>query len=100
MEAAFPVEEARRRAWRIPALAWPEIAIIAVALLLRFTLLDIKPAHFDEGVNGFFVDQMTRTGSYHYDPTNFHGPLHFYVLFVFQTLLGREAWVLRLPIAF
>lgn len=73
--------------------------IVALALALRLVLLGIKPAHFDEGVNGWFVDQMTRTGYYHYDPTNFHGPLHFYVLFVAQTLFGRHEWALRLPLA-
>ena len=57
----------------------------------------MKPPHFDEGVNGWFVDQMTKTGFYHYDPTNYHGPLHFYVLFLAQTLLGRHVWALRLP---
>ena len=78
---------------------WINVAIVAVALVLRLVLLGIKPAHFDEGVNGWFVDQMTQTGYYHYDPTNFHGPLHFYVLFVAQTLLGRHEWALRLPLA-
>ena len=74
-------------------------AIVLLALVLRLLWLDVKPMHFDEGVNGWFVDQMTRQGFYHYDPTNFHGPLHFYVLFVAQTLLGREIWALRLPLA-
>ena len=73
--------------------------ILLIALVLRVLWLDDKPPHFDEGVNGYFVDQITRTGFYHYDPTNFHGPLHFYCLFVSQTLLGRAAWVLRLPVA-
>jgi uncharacterized protein (TIGR03663 family) len=78
---------------------WNSVGIVLLALVLRTVWLDLKPAHFDEGVNGWFVDQMTRTGYYHYDPTNFHGPLHFYVLFVAQTLLGRHEWVLRLPLA-
>ncbi|MEQ1859945.1 MAG: flippase activity-associated protein Agl23 [Chthoniobacteraceae bacterium] len=77
----------------------PEVAILLLAVLLRLWSLDLKPAHFDEGVNGFFVDAMAKNGYYHYDATNFHGPLHFYVLFVAQTLLGREAWALRLPLA-
>src|ERR1700684_4080071 len=41
---------------------------------------------------------MTHQGFYHYDPTNFHGPLHFYVLFLAQTLFGRSIVVLRVPI--
>ena len=76
-----------------------EPAIVVLALALRVAYLGIKPAHFDEGVNGWFVDEMARTGFYHYDPENFHGPLHFYVLFIAQTLLGRHEWALRLPIA-
>jgi uncharacterized protein (TIGR03663 family) len=78
---------------------WINISIILFALILRLIWLGLKPAHFDEGVNGWFVDSMTRQGYYHYDPTNFHGPFHFYVLFLAQTLLGREIWVLRLPLA-
>ena len=78
---------------------WVSLGILALALALRLAWLGVKPAHFDEGVNGYFVDEMTRTGFYHYDPTNFHGPLHFYLLFVAQTLLGRHEWALRLPLA-
>jgi uncharacterized protein (TIGR03663 family) len=78
---------------------WISAGILLLALALRVAWLGIKPAHFDEGVNGFFVDQMTRQGYYHYDPTNFHGPFHFYVLFISQTLFGRSLWALRLPLA-
>ena len=89
-------EQAGSKVWK--SSFWIPALIIALAFLLRITWLGIKPPHFDEGVNGWFVDQMTRQGYYHYDPGNFHGPLHFYVLFVFQTLFGRDVWVLRLPI--
>ena len=73
-------------------------AIVALAAFLRFLLLGMKPPHFDEGINGWFVDQMVKNGFYRYDPTNYHGPLHFYVLFLSQTLLGRNIWALRLPV--
>jgi uncharacterized protein (TIGR03663 family) len=74
------------------------LAIIALAFVLRVAWLDAKPAHFDEGVNGWFVDQMKHQGYYAYDPTNFHGPLHYYGLFVSQTLFGRNLWALRMPL--
>jgi uncharacterized protein (TIGR03663 family) len=77
---------------------WISAGILLLALALRVAWLAIKPAHFDEGVNGYFVDQITHQGFYHYDPTNFHGPLHFYALFVSQTLFGRSLWALRMPI--
>jgi len=77
----------------------PETLILLLAAGLRLYGLDLKPPHFDEGVNGYFVDLIKTTGMFDYDPTNYHGPLHMYVLFVFQTVLGREAWVFRLPVA-
>ena len=83
---------------KVFGIAWPVACVVALAALLRLLLLGIKPPHFDEGVNGWFVDEMTRQGFYHYDPENYHGPLHFYLLFLFQTLLGRSIWALRLPV--
>ncbi len=74
------------------------MAIIAVGAFLRFLLLSMKPPHFDEGINGWFVDQMMKSGFYRYDPTNYHGPLHFYILFLSQSLFGRHIWALRLPV--
>lgn len=87
-------------AWqdRLAAVDWRPWLIVAFAAALRFFLLGIKPPHFDEGINGWFVDQMVKNGFYRYDPTNYHGPLHFYVLFMFQTLFGRDIWALRLPV--
>jgi uncharacterized protein (TIGR03663 family) len=78
---------------------WIDLLILAVAAVFRLWALELKPAHFDEGVNGYFVDEMTKRGLYTYDPTNFHGPLHFYVLFCSQSLLGRSTFALRLPTA-
>src|SRR5256714_10038928 len=77
---------------------WTPWIIVGLGAFLRFFLLSIKPPHFDEGINGWFVDQMVKNGFYRYDPTNYHGPLHFYILFVCQTLLGRNTWALRLPV--
>src|SRR5437016_11427822 len=77
---------------------WIPWAIMAVAIFLRFFLLGIKPPHFDEGINGWFVDQVVKNGFYRYDPTNYHGPVHFYVLLLSEKLLGRNLWALRLPV--
>ncbi len=78
---------------------WTPWLILALAAFLRFLLLDIKPPHFDEGINGWFVDaHIVKDGFYRYDPTNYHGPLHFYVLFLSETLFGRSLWALRLPV--
>ena len=84
-----------------PDLGWRTFywTVITLATLSRLWWLDGRPPHFDEGVNGWFTDQMRHLGGYHYDPTNYHGPLHFYVLFFFKSLLGRNLWALRLPTA-
>src|SRR6476660_3497314 len=77
---------------------WVPWLILALAAFLRLFLLGIKPPHFDEGINGWFVDQVMKNGFYRYDPTNYHGPLHFYVLLLSQALFGRNLWALRLPV--
>jgi uncharacterized protein (TIGR03663 family) len=83
---------------RAGTIDWTPWAIVALGAFLRLLLLGIKPPHFDEGINGWFVDQMVKNGFYRYDPTNYHGPLHFYILFLSQTLLGRNLWAIRLPV--
>src|ERR1700689_3136157 len=76
---------------------WPLWGILLTAFLFRFLFLDWKPPHFDEGINGWFVDQLISKGYYPYDPTNYHGPFHFYVLLLFKFLMGRNLWALRIP---
>jgi uncharacterized protein (TIGR03663 family) len=95
-EVAIPAQSTPvAEKWKLTKMGW---AILLAATLLRIWMLDVKPPHFDEGVNGWFVDRMTRTGYYDYNPDNFHGPFHFYPLWLSQTLLGRSSWALRLPV--
>jgi hypothetical protein len=98
--ADFPNVRSQFFAWKnhLAETDWTPWLIVGFAALLRFFLLGIKPPHFDEGINGWFVDQLTKNGFYRYDPTNYHGPLHFYILFLSQTLFGRNLWALRLPV--
>src|SRR4029079_14693748 len=77
---------------------WTPWAIVALGAILRIIFLGMNPPHFDEGINGWFVDQMVKNGFYRYDPTNYHGPLHFYVLFVCETIFGRNIYALRIPV--
>lgn len=69
--------------------------MVGLALLLRSLNLEIKPVHFDEGINGNFVAQMWKTGYYTYDPSNFHGPLYFYFLQLAEALFGWGIWGYR-----
>jgi len=93
--ADFPMLRDQLEAWkaRLAEVDWIPWVIIGLAAFLRFFLLGIKPPHFDEGINGWFVDaHIIKEGFYKYDPTNYHGPLHFYVLLLSQTLFGRNLW--------
>lgn len=76
------------------------LILLILSVLSRFLFLTNKPIHFDEGINGWFVMQMKLTGFYKYDPTNYHGPLHFYVLAFFEYLFGRSVETLRAVPAF
>ena len=98
--AEFPTLRHRLADWKawLAKTDWIPWAILGLAVFLRFFLLGIKPPHFDEGINGWFVDQVMKNGYYKYDPTNYHGPLHFYVLLLSQSLFGRNLWAIRLPV--
>ncbi len=74
-------------------------SILVVAAILRFWDIGLKPPHFDEGINGWFAERIAEEGHFRYDPTNYHGPLHFYVVFAAQSLFGRSIEALRFPVA-
>lgn len=71
------------------------ILTFVIAVALRFVFLGWKPPHFDESINGWFVMQVWDKGFYNYDPNNFHGPLYFYYLQLFELLFGRSVEVMR-----
>ena len=73
---------------------------MAIGFFFRFYDLSLKPPHFDEGITGWFVDQIITNGFYRYDYQNYHGPLAYYVLFISKILFGRELWALRSQLAF
>lgn len=58
---------------------WSSAAILVTAALIRLVYLTQKPLHHDEGVNGLFLANLFRTGYYHYDPANYHGPSLYYL---------------------
>lgn len=61
-----------------------------VSLFLRFYLLDNKPIHFDESINMWFVHQIWENGFFRYDPTNYHGPMMFYLIQAVQLFTGPD----------
>ena len=85
---------------------WSGLALLIGAALLRLLFLTDKPLHHDEGVNGVFLVTLFRTGFYHYDPANYHGPSLYY-LAVIPTAInnvlhwghGLSTFVIRLVTA-
>ena len=73
--------------------------ITAIAAFLRFFMLDLKPLHHDEGVNGFFLTTLFKDGIYKYDPANYHGPTLYYISLVFAKLFGLETIPVRVSMA-
>ena len=63
-------------------------SILLLAAIFRFFALSIKPPHGDEGVNGLFVNLLWENGYYRYDPTNYHGPLLYYLLQISEKIFG------------
>ena len=60
------------------------VIFVFAACILRFTLMDNKPIHFDESINMWFVKRIWEEGFFTYDPTNYHGPLYFYLVHLAQ----------------
>src|SRR5687767_104163 len=73
--------------------------ITAVASFLRFFWLELKPLHHDEGVNGYFLTTLFRSGDYKYDPANYHGPDLYYLALAFTKTFGLNTLSIRASVA-
>jgi hypothetical protein len=62
--------------------------VVLAAVVARFWNLGLAPFHNDEGVNGWFTTTLIRSGTWKYDPANYHGPTLFYAALVSTTLFG------------
>ena len=92
--------ELSTRAWRIA-----QAAVMLSAVLVRLYQLELRPMHHDEGVNGFFLNNLMRTGVFNYDPNNYHGATLYYFTLPLAKLAEHfqmlDSWVLRLvPVIF
>jgi uncharacterized protein (TIGR03663 family) len=70
-----------------------------IATFLRFFMIELKPLHHDEGVNGYFLLELFRKGTYQYDPSNYHGPTLYFDTLVFTKLFGLETFSVRASVA-
>ncbi|MBV9957221.1 MAG: TIGR03663 family protein [Acidobacteria bacterium] len=78
-----PAPEISMRVWYLAG-----AVILALAAFVRLYDLNLKPLHHDEGVNGFFLTNLMRTGVYHYDPANYHGPTLYYFALASSYICG------------
>lgn len=77
------------------------ILAMLIAGWLRFSQIELKPFHHDEGVNSFFLLNLAHSGEYKYDPTNYHGPSLYYFALVAMVIFGENEFALRLtPVLF
>jgi uncharacterized protein (TIGR03663 family) len=73
-------------------LAW--LAIILVAIMLRFTDLGLKPLHHDESMHAFYGYKLFKGEGYSYNPM-MHGPFHYHANALIYFLFGVSDYTAR-----
>lgn len=87
------------------------LILLAVTMLCAFALrigdLETRPMHGDEAVHAVKLDELLRTGTYVYDPHEYHGPTLYYATVPVCWLTGvrdlsqMHEWMLRVvPLIF
>ena len=82
------------------------LVVLAAALAMRLPALDQRPMHGDEANQAVRTGFLLENGTYHYDPTDHHGPILYYAALPFcratsKTFAGTTEWNYRLvPVAF
>lgn len=75
-------------------------AILLIGLILRWTLLDMRPYHHDESLHGmygrYFYD-WPNSNFYKYDPM-LHGPMLYNSMRFIYASFGDSLWAARIPV--
>jgi uncharacterized protein (TIGR03663 family) len=71
------------------------VALVAIALILRFVHLADRPFHHDESQDAYFSYLFRKTGDYQYNPL-LHGPFRFYLTGLMYVLFGDSDFTARL----
>jgi len=95
--STYVAERSRSLAPEINEGTWraASLLILAGAIVLRLYDLGLVPLHHDEGVNGFFLTTLARSGSYQYNPANYHGPTLYYFALLSQFIFGLNTFAIR-----
>lgn len=75
------------------------LSILFLAIFSRLIFLNFRPLHMDEGVNYFFADNIISGRGWEYDPLNYHGPFHFFMIALSFLIFGISGFSLRFPAA-
>jgi uncharacterized protein (TIGR03663 family) len=70
--------------------------LLMLAAGLRLPRLGLRPLHHDEGSNVIFLLRLLKEGAYRYDPSNYHGPLLYFLSAAPIRLFGASEITLRL----
>jgi uncharacterized protein (TIGR03663 family) len=77
------------------------VLVLIATAAMRLVDLGLVPLHHDEGINGWFVTNLARQGTWAYDPANYHGPTLFYLALVSEIAFGLSDEAMRLvPVLF
>ena len=73
------------------------VGIFLIALVIRLSIIDLRPLHHDEGVDAIsFVKPLYDSGEYQYNPkAPYHGPFLYYANAVSFTIFGVNEFGLR-----
>jgi uncharacterized protein (TIGR03663 family) len=72
--------------------AWTFATIVALAAVLRFPSLNLRPMHADEAVHAAKMGTLLEQGSYQYDPAEYHGPTLNYLTLVAARVRGAARY--------
>ncbi|MDH7599756.1 MAG: TIGR03663 family protein [Sedimentisphaerales bacterium] len=65
---------------------------MVLAAMTRLPALTIRPMHADEAVHAAILGQFLRTGSYRYDPNDYHGPTLNYITAIAAMIRGQKTF--------
>ena len=66
------------------------LAIILIALAMRLPMPDQRPMHGDEAVNALKLAELMESGTFVYDPMEYHGPALYYLSLPLSWLQGQH----------
>jgi uncharacterized protein (TIGR03663 family) len=77
-------------------LFWIAFAVILLGgSILRVYNLGDRVLHNDESVNHLFLQRISQLGYFPYSHENYHGPVYFYLTWVFYFFFGDSEFILR-----